>query len=482
MAALLVATTLFSQWSFQLDTSFRTSITQRTVNSIIELNDGRLFASGLIRYSGDLSDRGSTILLPNGERDMEYTGFFGGGRIIPWLNGQFYVPAGLPRRMTADGLIDPSFQALYDDDYFVPGQTADYHVYPDGRVLISGQHLLRDSLRGYVGNYNLIWFTNTGYLDTTKMHRRANGPIWEFKELADGKFICTCSCTQYEGQPVSKLFRVHADGALDTTFQAGVNWGNIYEFLPLADGSFYAAGKYRRTMISEDTLYLARFLPSGSMDATFQPPAFSPLDLPNPFTGAVVTFLYPWEGGRLIATGRFLSVNNSERSGICMIDDSGNVLDAFDGCGVAPWTYQNFTYVSIEEIRPAGEDTLYICGAYVGFDDCQVNDTLQRFVSRLLVSDLPTTVAPRNLGDGPVVRVYPNPTRSWVVLTYDQPTNTATGSIEVKDLSGRQVASFRMTGTSGQQFWDTSKLAQGTYTIHYQNEGRTVHTERLVIQ
>ena len=54
-------------------------------------------------------------------------------------------------------------------------QGGDYHVYPDGRILLSGAHSLYDTARGFVGIYNLIWFTNTGYLDTTKTTATATG-------------------------------------------------------------------------------------------------------------------------------------------------------------------------------------------------------------------------------------------------------------------------------------------------------------------
>ncbi|MBK8499293.1 MAG: hypothetical protein IPL52_10850 [Flavobacteriales bacterium] len=61
--------------------------------------------------------------------------------------------------------------------YFLSLQPADYHVFPDGRVLISGTHTLNDPVRGFVGSYELIWFSNEGYLDTTRTHRNANGVI-----------------------------------------------------------------------------------------------------------------------------------------------------------------------------------------------------------------------------------------------------------------------------------------------------------------
>ena len=81
-----------------------------------------------------------------------------------------------------------------------------------------------------VGIYNLIWFTNTGYLDTTKTHRYCNGVIYEIEEQADGKFLCSGTCTTYEGQPVSRIFRVHPDGALDTSFDSEVVGGRAVFF------------------------------------------------------------------------------------------------------------------------------------------------------------------------------------------------------------------------------------------------------------
>jgi hypothetical protein len=49
---------------------------------------------------------------------------------------------------------------MNDGPYFASLQGGDYHVFPDGRVLMSGSHQLSDTIRGFVG-YEPIWFTNT---------------------------------------------------------------------------------------------------------------------------------------------------------------------------------------------------------------------------------------------------------------------------------------------------------------------------------
>ncbi|MBK8499312.1 MAG: hypothetical protein IPL52_10955 [Flavobacteriales bacterium] len=63
---------------------------------------------------------------------------------------------------------------------------------------------------------------------------------------------------------MDRLFRIHADRALDTTFHSGVNWGNIFAYHPPPDGRVYVGGRYKRAVAPNDTLYLARFMPDGS--------------------------------------------------------------------------------------------------------------------------------------------------------------------------------------------------------------------------
>ena len=197
VAAMSAVTATWCQWSFELDTSFRTSIRRQWVNSLAILPSGELLLSGTMNFPGELSDRLLSKLDGNGDRVLSYPFGPGGGKLTAW-NDRFYVSVGqlVQRILPNTGWYDPTFIGLNDGPYFQAFNGGDYHIYPDGRVLISGSHWLHDSIRGFEGLYELIWFTNTGYLDTTRIHRNANGPIYAFKELPDGKFICTCNCTQ----------------------------------------------------------------------------------------------------------------------------------------------------------------------------------------------------------------------------------------------------------------------------------------------
>ncbi|MCB0763639.1 MAG: hypothetical protein KDB84_02970, partial [Flavobacteriales bacterium] len=215
MVALVAATAAMPQWTFRLDTTFRTAITRQAVNDILVLPTGELLLSGTIRFPGDMSNRLLAKVDASGDQVVGYPYGPGGGKITPWTD-RFYISVGqiVQRVLPSTGWYDPTYIGLVDGPYISVPTAGDYHVFPDGRVLLTGSYLLSDSIRGFEGQYRLVWISNEGYLDTTRTHRQANGMLWNFTALPDGKFLCSCTCTQYDGQPVDRLFRIHADGSL----------------------------------------------------------------------------------------------------------------------------------------------------------------------------------------------------------------------------------------------------------------------------
>jgi hypothetical protein len=184
LAGLTAASNVTPQSPFDLDPAFRTEIDLRYVSSIVPLMDGRVVISGALHFPEDPWNEYSLArLFANGIRDASfYTSGLGGGVIVPW-NSKYYVE-GIQsvRRVLLDGTNDTSFaMGVGSIPYFSSLQGGDYHVFTDGRVLMSGYHTLDDTARGFVGGYNLIWFTNTGYLDTTRIHRWTDGVVYEIE-------------------------------------------------------------------------------------------------------------------------------------------------------------------------------------------------------------------------------------------------------------------------------------------------------------
>ncbi|MEZ4807331.1 MAG: T9SS type A sorting domain-containing protein [Flavobacteriales bacterium] len=477
MVALVAATVAMPQWTFRLDTTFRTAITRQAVNDILVLPTGELLLSGTIRFPGDMSNRLLAKVDASGDQVVGYPYGPGGGKITPWTD-RFYISVGqiVQRVLPSTGWYDPTYIGLVDGPYISVPTAGDYHVFPDGRVLLTGSYLLSDSIRGFEGQYRLVWISNEGYLDTTRTHRQANGMLWNFTALPDGKFLCSCTCTQYDGQPVDRLFRIHADGSLDPTFVSGVNWGNIYAYYALPDGRVYVGGQYKRAAAPNDTLYLARFMPDGSLDASFDNGNIF-RTLPGMTAAPKVLRITPWLSDRSFITGVFQTVNGMPRGGICVLDDMGGLTSDMEQCNPGPFSYQGSTDAAIIEIIPTPDTTgFYICGVYNGYTDGTLNDPGQRFVSRLLVSEISTGATEQEPSG---FSVYPNPATGTVTFTWQQ---AQKGHITIRDLAGRTMATWPMNGIQGQQRWDVRGVAPGTYVVQVLAEGQVLHTERLVVQ
>jgi len=476
-----------AQQPFDVDTTFRCQFNDWYVNSILPLENGHILLSGQIRYPEvpTFSFRGSDMVDMLGNRVTDFPGFpnsTGGGKLTKW-NDKIFVSAGQTvRRLLGNGLIDTSFIQMNSDPLFGSLQGGDYHVYPDGSILMTGAHDLFDTARGFVGLYNLIWFTNTGRLDTTKTHRTSSGVVYEIEPLANGQFLCYGIGDYYEGQAVGHVFRVFADGSLDSTLHTDINWGETYSLMALPDGRFYAAGIFSNTDGPTDIMRLVRYLPNGDMDPTFNNAIEFDLGaIPDPGYGAAVSPLQTWVNGSILAMGTFQFVNGEPRRGICVIDSTGQLLNVFDGCGVGPYVYQGFTYATIAGYLETEDDMAYIWGGYHGYNDGTTNDTLQRFVTRLYGPNFPTQVV-EQLQKEKRFNTYPNPTSGFVTFGYEFEQPSKDAFVVVRDLFGRQIVSLPMPNRQGQLVMDTRELAKGMYTVSYTVASRSVQLDRLVVE
>ena len=159
------------QQPFDLDPSFRTSIDTWYVSSLLPVSDGKVLVSGQIKFPGDFVFRTGARLNPDGSRDVTYPATaYMGGKLTAWSDRVYAINGIGMRRILLDGTLDANFHMVSAPN-FSALQAGDYHVFPDGRVLFSGKHQLSDADHGFVGDYCLCWFTDQGYLDTTRVHR-----------------------------------------------------------------------------------------------------------------------------------------------------------------------------------------------------------------------------------------------------------------------------------------------------------------------
>jgi len=473
VAAALAMPCANAQAPFALDTAFRTAIQDQYVNSLLPLPDGKLLISGAIRFPGDMSVRAGARLNPDGSRDASFPDLlYMGGRIEPWMD-RIYVRNGPGlRRMFYSGALDPAFN-MVGTPYFSAFQGGDYHVFPDGRVLMGGSHTLNYPAGGYSGQHQLIWFTNTGYLDTMRVHRKGNGAVMRFRELPDGKFICSGFATQFDGHAVDRIFRVHPDGAVDTTFSTGAYTGLAVTFLPLADGRVYAGGNFKSTAAPTDTLRLVRFLPDGSLDPAFSMPHFDQGIMTYP-DGPTIGQITPYQDGKLFVMGNFQHVNGQPRRGICVVDSTGALMDLFDDCGVGLFNFMGNTTANLRGILPYGNGDWIVWGTYTGYADATISDPGQRFVSRLFGGDLTTSAS--HATAMPSFSLYPNPSGGSATLQLEQVPQDA--QLVLRDALGREVLRQRVSN----HFTTLSVQRSGVYVVELWGNGERVSTQRWVVE
>jgi uncharacterized delta-60 repeat protein len=469
-----------AQVPLSLDQEFSISHNAWYVSSLLPMEDGKVLASGQLRNAGDILFKSMLRFNADGSVDPNFnSNGIGGGQMVRWNDKIYVAGTQTVRRIQLSGIADPTFQHMNNDPLFSSLQGGDYHVYPDGSILLSGLHNLDDTARGFVGLYNLIWFTNTGHLDTTKIHRKGNGAIYEIEQQPDGKFLCSGACTIYDGQPVRKVFRVQPDGALDTTFDSGITWGEAFGFLPLPDGRSYAVGIMQQNSLPLDTLRCIRLLANGELDTSFiYDHNWSLGTIPNYGNLGVTLGTIQHIGNKLLVTGYFQAVNGQPRLGLCMLDSTGALSTEFHNAGVGPYTYQDFVYGGVDGAVLTPDNMLYVYGAYHGYTDGTTNDPDQRFITRLYGPDLTTGVAPEPLNTEAELRVHPNPGTGAFVLEL---LLDGLATAQLLDASGRVVHSQVLTSGTERHNLHTG-LLPGAYVLRVRTaDGRTLRG-RVVVQ
>lgn len=477
--ALAITSSAKSQQPFDLDPSFRAQIDTWYVASILPMDDGDIWVSGQMKFPGDLTFRSGARLNSDGTRDVGVSFSPMGGKLVQWFDKIYSISGDIVRRLLLNGAVDNAFIGMNLGPYFSSGQGGDYHVFPDGRVLMSGVHQLSDVQRGYVGYYCLCWFTEQGFLDTTRVHRTCSGSLDRFQALPDGKFIGSGSTASYDGQPASNIFRFNADGSLDPSFQANVTWGSAFGFLPLEDGRVYAAGQFT-VMGVPDTLRLVRFMPDGSLDPTFNHTLDFQLGELSGAHGGIAGHIHQLDASTLIVTGSYRSVDGQVRKGICAVDTVGNLLDQpFEDCGAGTFQYQGLVQGGLRGFIPAPDGSFYVWGDYHGYDDGTTNDTTQRMVSRLYGLDVGVREQEQS---GAQFRLHPNPASAWVAMEYELSTPPRNASLRLLDITGRTVRYAQLNRSMDHVHWDLTPLQGGVYSVQLFNDGGRMIGEQLIVQ
>lgn len=447
LVAMFTASAGHGQTAWVLDTTFRSPFEWGNVNDI-EFRPEGLLVSGQWKYLNDGFNwpRHITYLSETGMHDITAQVGGGGGMMAAW-GDRFYVGTGqgVVRKFYADLETDYSFDIT--GLFASTTHGGDFHVYPDGKVLMTGSHDLWSVVdTTFIGpQYCLVRWDTTGLPDPTFTHRQcSSGIAQKILALPDGKFLLSGGMDIYDGQPVGHILRVHPDGELDTTFNTLIDYGVATDYYFYPDGRILCSGYFHTPELPEDTVQLIRLLPNGHLDLSFNYD-LDFLKFPTwTYVPAVVQGMFALDSATLLIGGAFTNLNDQWVGGIFAIDTAGNVLEEYFpgmGCDTVVWINPTIYELGLRDFEMSPDGDLYAYGFFHGFDDGYINDSEQRLIVRLRPLDVGLR---EDRKPQQPVTIAPNPGLADFSLTsIEQPIQ----AVLVRDPLGRTVRQERPNAT-----------------------------------
>lgn len=166
-------------------------------------------------------------------------------------------------RLNTDGSVDTSFKMTGFPDQNIGFMVA----LPDDKFAVYGNAITK------IGNHStskIAVYNADGSPDTSfKVNSATLGQINDMAVLPDGKIlIANSGSCSINGVSVGYLFRLNADGSLDTTFNHSTLNGTVHDFDFMPDGRIVVGGLFT-TVGGVSRTGLARLLADGTRDTTF---------------------------------------------------------------------------------------------------------------------------------------------------------------------------------------------------------------------
>jgi uncharacterized delta-60 repeat protein len=240
-------------------------------------------------------------------------------------------------RLNANGTADASFDAGSGPD--ANGFVQEYAVQPDGKVVVTGSFISFNNVPAYgVVRLNANGSVDTGFsvgagLDVVNSFALG----YAVAVQTDGKILIGGDFTTFNGQPANGLVRLNANGSLDTSFglDAALQSPYVEGLIIQPDGKLLVNGGF---LLNNTSASLVRLLPSGSLDPSFSPTAFTAGTIStNGFDPATV--LQP--DGKILVAGLFDPTNLTAATGVARLNTDGTRdlgFPAITGAGASPYT------------------------------------------------------------------------------------------------------------------------------------------------
>jgi hypothetical protein len=135
------------------------------------------------------------------------------------------------------------------------------------------------------------------------------------------------------------------------------------------------------------------------------------------------------------------------------------------------------TMIDLNYDRPSNWASNLLCAVYGKCRAPYTGEAKDQPQARMVHRDSEAAPLPSSYG------VLPNPARGWAAFNYDRKeVAPGDGTITVREVTGKVVATLPMHGPIGQQVWYTRSVAPGTYLVEFRNAKEALHTEKLIVQ
>lgn len=228
-------------------------------------------------------------------------------------------------------------------------------IYSDGRVIVAGDLAVSDGERVS----KVARLLANGKLD--KSFSAGSGFDNEVDDIeiqADGKIVVTGEFENYNGVAASKVIRLNSDGTVDNNFAtARGTIGYVNDMAIQPDGKIIIAGsivRYNDTAVK----YIVRLNPDGSLDNSFK----STLSFSY---GAIFKIAVQLDG-KIIIAGSFVSSGGQQ--GIMRLNADGTIDTSFNKGGTG--TDWNVYDVDLQEV--GGKQYVLVCGVFDSYNGVNV--------------------------------------------------------------------------------------------------------------
>ncbi len=415
-------------------------------------SDGKILIGGTFWLYDNISRQRIARLNSDGELDLSFVVGAGAndsvlivatqpdGKII--IGGSFtqYDGATSNRiaRLDQNGALDNSFAI---------GTGANASIYnvaiqADGKIIIVGDFT---SFNGIVSNH-IARLNADGTLDNSfDVGTGADRLILDVAIQSDARIVIGGQFTNYNGMTSNFVARLHADGSLDNSFDAGTDFFAFPCSLCIQpDGKIIVGGYVSNGLTPFNNL--GRLNSDGSIDATFGPTVVS---------GPVYDIVMQPDGKILIAGTEGYNDNLTNRI-IRLLPDG--VLDTSFDLGAIGG--QDDGHIFCISLQPDGK---IIIG---GVMDMRQTILVDKFILRLQGDQVVTALEDKH--STPLVKLYPNP--STGILYIETTDATIPMELRISSILG-VVQKTKILAAAAMQEMSLEGLPQGMYVYELLYEG-----------